>query len=55
MGKEIKFGGLAVGVETAKLKSANITSPATGDDTIHAVVHTLGPRLAPPYASCTYS
>ena len=30
----IKFGGLAVGVETAKLKSANITLYATHNDTV---------------------
>ena len=44
-----KFGGLAVGVETAELKSTNIISatpmPATRNDVIHAVV-----LLAPPGA-----
>ena len=33
----IKFCCLAVGVETAKLKSANIISYATGNDIMHAV------------------
>ena len=42
-----KFGGLAVGVETAELKSTNIIpatpAPATRNDVIHAVAF-----LAPP-------
>ena len=39
----IKFGGLVVGVETAKLKSANIISHATHNDVMDAVA-----LLAPP-------
>ena len=34
----IKFGGLVIGVETAKLKSANIISYVTHNDVMHAVV-----------------
>ena len=42
----IKFGGLAVGVETAKLKSTNIISYVTCNDVIHTVV-LLAPSSAP--------
>ena len=35
--ENIKFGGLSVQVETAKLKSANIILPMTHNDTMHVV------------------
>ena len=42
----IKFGGLAVGVETAKLKSTNIISYTTRNDVLYAVA-LLAPSGAP--------
>ena len=48
-----KFGSLAVRVETAKLKSANVILYATCNDVLHAVA-LLAPSSSP-LCSCTCS